>query len=215
MILIAALLQLPNYPPPPTKEELFSEELSSIGTLKVTAKDEALFFLPEGTQIQLVVTKKNIDGSETDITSSPETKYFIPVLNKEVSITNGGVLSILGSPSPYASSRPFLPVFVYNGNDKGVGQFAILPKDIDKDLLADSYEVRFGLDPNTPNDVHSDIDGDGLTDRTELMIKTQPTVPDTDKDGFGDKQEFDAGTDPRDASRHPKAVTGDFDQDDN
>jgi hypothetical protein len=145
----------------------------------------------------------NSDGSMVDVTSLPETQYFIPISKEFVSITPEGVLSILASSSPFTSSRPFLPVFVYNGSDKGVGQFAIVPKDIDGDLLADSYEVRFGLDPNTPNGVDSDVDGDGLSDRTELMIKTQPTIPDTDGDGFSDKAEFDANTDPRDASRHP------------
>jgi hypothetical protein len=202
MDFIAADYQLPMHPPPLTREELFSEELAAAGTLKVTAEGD-VFFLPEGTQVQIKVNKNNPDGSVTDLTSSPETQYLIPEKEEFVSITPDGLLSILGSPSPFASERILLPIFIRNGDDRGIGQFAIIPKDEDGDLLADSYEMRFGLDPTIPNDVHSDVDGDGLSDRTELMMRTQPIVKDTDGDSFTDKVEFEAGTDPRDATRHP------------
>lgn len=195
---------IPEEIPPLTKEELFSEDLANAGTLKVTAADdESLFFLPEGTQIQIKVIRKNPDGSITDLTSALENEYRIPETKDVVSITPDGMLSILGASNVYASMRLPLDVFVRNGDDRGIGQFSIVSKDQDGDDLSDSYEIRYGLDPTIPNSVHDDLDGDGLDDRTELIIRTQPTVKDTDGDGFSDKTEFKAGTDPRDATRHP------------
>lgn len=191
---------------PPTKEDLFSEELAAVSTLKVTAKDENLFFLPVGAQVQLQVTKRNPDGSLTDFTSSPGTTYSLTLAKQFVSVSPKGKLSILEFPGPFVIERPVLYVVVHNGSDVGTGQFALIDKDEDSDGFADSYEVRFGLDPNTPNNANSDIDGDGLSDPTELMLNTLPTVKDTDGDGFSDKAEFDAGTDPRDASRHPEGA---------
>lgn len=44
-----------------------------------------------------------------------------------------------------------------------------------------------------------DTDDDGLNDREEYDLGTNPTDPDTDGDGLSDLEEVEAGTDPRDA----------------
>jgi len=41
-----------------------------------------------------------------------------------------------------------------------------------------------------------DTDGDGLSDKEEIEIGTDPTKADTDGDGVSDKEEIEAGTDP-------------------
>lgn len=64
--------------------------------------------------------------------------------------------------------------------------------DSDRDLLADHYEVMYGLDPADP-----DMDGDGITDGYELMVLgTDAMNPDSDYDGLRDDVERVLGFDP-------------------
>ncbi len=51
-------------------------------------------------------------------------------------------------------------------------------------------------DPDSLSDLSTDTDGDGLTDRQELLIGSDPEVADTDGDGTSDGDEVTAGTDP-------------------
>jgi Mg-chelatase subunit ChlD len=84
--------------------------------------------------------------------------------------------------------------------------FALPAADIDADGVPDTWEDRFGLPSNS-----KDTDGDGLTDRFEivyLLAEGMPNNADTDGDGRPDRahdpdgdggtnlQEQDAGTDP-------------------
>jgi predicted secreted protein len=170
-------------PPPLTQEELYSEEISENTTLEVDGLD--LFFMEVGTTIQLIVTK---DGD--DITaSSTGTQYFLAVEDDIATISSEGLLSVLSTPRPHPSARPLLYVTVTNGDDIGVGQFSIVDVDTDGDLIVDSYETKVGLNPNVTNSLDSDIDGDGLTDLTEVTLNAQPTIADTDGDGIDDGTE--------------------------
>jgi cell wall-associated NlpC family hydrolase len=64
--------------------------------------------------------------------------------------------------------------------------------DSDRDMLADHYEVMYGLDPANP-----DMDGDGITDGYELMVLgTDAMNPDSDYDGLRDDVERVLGFDP-------------------
>lgn len=201
---LALSAQLSEPPPlPPTKADLFSEEVATASVLKVTAEDPALFFLSVGTNVQLQALKHNPDGSAIDLTFHPDTRYAVVAADGIATVSTTGLLSIVGTSNPAISWREVLRVYVKNGADVGIGQFAVFDTDVDNDFLADSYEVRFGLDPNSPNGVNSDIDSDGLSDRAELMLHTLPTAKDTDGDGFNDNVEFQVGTDPRDAGSHP------------
>lgn len=65
-------------------------------------------------------------------------------------------------------------------------------KDSDGDGLSDKKEAELGTDPNNP-----DTDDDGLSDGDEVnKYKTNPLMKDTDGDGLNDKEEIDLGTNP-------------------
>ncbi len=73
----------------------------------------------------------------------------------------------------------------------------------DDDFLPDAWEIHHGLDPadNGLNDrarqgERGDFDGDGLTNREEFLLGTNPANSDTDGDGISDSEEVNAlGTD--------------------
>ncbi|WBL23389.1 DUF3826 domain-containing protein [Zunongwangia sp. HRR-M8] len=48
-------------------------------------------------------------------------------------------------------------------------------KDTDKDGMPDEWEIKFGLDPQNPNDAKEDTDGDGYTNIEEYLNGTNPT----------------------------------------
>jgi uncharacterized repeat protein (TIGR01451 family) len=67
------------------------------------------------------------------------------------------------------------------------------PDDIDGDGLSNREESVLGTDPQKV-----DTDGDGLTDRQEVQdTNTDPLDPDMDDDGLLDGAEIQAGSDPR------------------
>lgn len=67
----------------------------------------------------------------------------------------------------------------------------------DGDPYPDLEEIRNGFDPkSTGKLVEKDTDGDGLSDRLELLFGTNPTVPDTDGDTRLDGAEVYAGFSP-------------------
>jgi hypothetical protein len=61
--------------------------------------------------------------------------------------------------------------------------------DTDGDGLRDGFEVGAGLDPLTPGDETTDLDGDDLTALEEQDAGTDPNSPDSDGDGIGDGAE--------------------------
>ncbi len=64
--------------------------------------------------------------------------------------------------------------------------------DSDGDGLSDKQEEKLGTNPN-----NSDSDGDGLNDKEEIDLDTDPNNPDTDGDGLDDgKEVHDTKTDP-------------------
>lgn len=46
--------------------------------------------------------------------------------------------------------------------------------DADHDGLPNEWEVKYGLNPNDPNDAAKDLDGDGFTNLEEYLAKTDP-----------------------------------------
>ena len=61
----------------------------------------------------------------------------------------------------------------------------------------------FGTTPLPMDSAFADDDRDGLANMAELAWHTRPGRADTDGDGFRDRVEVDAGTDPTNASSHP------------
>lgn len=87
--------------------------------------------------------------------------------------------------------------------------------DSDCDGMPDDWEIQNALNPNDPNDASQDNDKDGLTNLQEYQVvntkwgkSANPNKADTDGDGFTDKQEIDAGTDPLDPKDIPKSNKG-------
>jgi Bacterial TSP3 repeat len=92
--------------------------------------------------------------------------------------------------------------------------------DTDGDGLLDGFEVnKSKTDPkvadsdstatkpneanNTKSDANEDLDGDGLTNKQEQDLGTDPLKVDTDGDGISDKDEVDNGSDPVDPAKKP------------
>jgi hypothetical protein len=70
--------------------------------------------------------------------------------------------------------------------------------DSDGDLLLDSYELLFDLDPWTANNGTADVDGDTLDLSRERNFGTNPFLADSDGDGVSDVNEVNNGTDAMD-----------------
>jgi hypothetical protein len=81
---------------------------------------------------------------------------------------------------------------------------ALSADDADDDYLPDAWETQYGLDPadNGLTDIarqgeRGDFDGDGLSNREEYLLGTDPANSDTDGDGLVDSAEIHSyGTDP-------------------
>ena len=75
--------------------------------------------------------------------------------------------------------------------------------DNDADEMLDTWEIKYDLNPNDPSDAAKDKDRDGLSNLAEYNLGTNPAKADTDGDGYTDKQEVDAGSDPLDKGKYP------------
>jgi hypothetical protein len=76
---------------------------------------------------------------------------------------------------------------------------ALTADDADDDYLPDAWETQYGLDPadNGLTDIarqgeRGDFDGDGLSNREEYLLGTDPANSDTDGDGESDGNEVNA-----------------------
>lgn len=76
-------------------------------------------------------------------------------------------------------------------------------KDMDGDGMDDEWEVEYDFDTSNPADADEDSDNDGLTNKQEFEMGTNPLDADTDMDGSSDGKESKAGTDPLDEMSRP------------
>jgi len=118
--------------------------------------------------------------------------------------SNGALLQTFDDPTPTDVDGFGLSVAIDSGqvvigapNDRtsGIrhGQAHLFEVDSDGDGLSDRDEAAIGTDPFDP-----DTDGDGLEDGEEVALGTDPLIPDTDGDGISDGDEVMLGTDPLD-----------------
>jgi hypothetical protein len=79
------------------------------------------------------------------------------------------------------TSNPYVAFGSSQGSDAGNGlynyvQFSFVPlgQDRDNDGMPDAYEHRYFLDPDNPDDADEDADGDGLSNKDEVLTRTNP-----------------------------------------
>ncbi|MGD9172215.1 MAG: PASTA domain-containing protein, partial [Candidatus Thiodiazotropha sp.] len=77
-----------------------------------------------------------------------------------------------------------------------VSSATMTASDSDNDGMSDSYEIRYGLDPNDSSDADIDSDGDNLTNLEEYLYNTDPFAVDSDNDGVQDDVEIAEGRNP-------------------
>jgi uncharacterized protein (DUF1800 family) len=76
-------------------------------------------------------------------------------------------------------------------------------RDSDKDGMPDWWEDANGFNKFDPSDATQDADGDGVNNRDEYLLGTDPHNRDTDGDGISDNIERLYGSDPLRASSKP------------
>lgn len=125
---------------------------------------------------------------------------------KEFLVTNRNALATESGFVPDTDADGLSDAMEVRLNDTGAA-FVLDPLNPDSD--GDFYNDRLehllrplGLDPQAPNtlpdceDPMVDTDRDGLRDCEERLLATDPTLFDSDADGFPDQVEFRAGTNP-------------------
>jgi len=136
-----------------------------------------------GATAQLTVTATFDDGSSADVTSDPATAYRS---------SNPAVATVGAAGLVTAAAGGAVLVTVLH---EGVNGFVRLTIDVatvdtDGDGIPDAVELANGLDPADARDGFADPDGDGLTNKQELVdFGTDPHTGDTDGDGLSDQSE--------------------------
>ncbi len=199
----------PTLPAALTRGQLESPTLAARGTLRVTAPGNA-FFLPVGpTQTYQLAVRRTSDNADLTL-GSTGTKYFVSDGSQVYSVTSDGLLSTPLLPASLPNQARKLHIFVRNGTDYGIGQFAVTDRDTDGDMIVDSWERLTGLNPFVDQGKDGDIDQDGLRDAHECVIGSNPNVFDSDRDGVRDGDEVEQGSDVLNSLRTSPEVDSSF-----
>lgn len=120
------------------------------------------------------------------------------------SLASGEAIVITGNPPYGGTANQYIQVRAFNTSLPAMEavdtSWAPSSIDSDDDGLTDKLENRHGMDPFDPTDAGMDFDGDGLTNKNEILThRTDPNVADTDGDGIDDGIELDHGLNPTNA----------------
>ncbi len=149
-----------------------------------------------GGKAQIKVTGIYSDGSKADLTHASGIQYRA---------SNGQVVRVNPDGSVDGLKPGRVDIRVWYLEDIEMEDFDLAttvtltvrsPRDLDGDGMPDEWERAHGLNANDPTDAEKDADGDGLTNRQELMLGTDPSRADTDGDGVSDGLEVLEGSDP-------------------
>ena len=104
----------------------------------------------------------------------------------------------------YSEDNDYVVILVVRDTDGKIARTSevIHVFDVDGDNLPDTWETFFFGDTQTESRT-GDYDRDGLRNSDEYRFNTNPTNKDSDLDGFTDKEEIDADTDPNDRLDKP------------
>lgn len=135
-----------------------------------------------GATTQLAVHAALPDGSHDVTPASTGTNYTTS--NAAIaSVSADGVITAISSGTALISAMNEGAVAIIRVRVAVTG-------DSDGDGIPDDVELANGLNPNDPIDGLEDFDGDGLTNKQELVdYGTDPRNPDTDGDGIKDGDE--------------------------
>jgi YVTN family beta-propeller protein len=176
----------------------------------------------EGETLQLTVIATFSDNSTKNATAAAEGTSYTISSSATATINPDGLVTAKASGTVVISAI----------NDGAIGMIQLrvqLTGDSDGDGIPDDLEIANGLNPNNPVDAEEDADGDGLTNKQELLdygtnmrvadtdgdgisdgdevtgklgFATNPLLADTDGDGIRDKLEIQSGSDPTKANSY-------------
>ena len=141
-----------------------------------------------GATVQLTATAVYADNRSADITGAARGTNFFSSNNRVVTVDANGLATAVGSGAALVSAM----------NEGALGMLllsVVTTGDADGDGLPDDYELEYQLDPNNPADAQLDPDQDGLTNKQEFQAGTHPRQADTDGDTLNDGEETVLGTD--------------------
>lgn len=163
-------------------------------------------------------------GTATGVPFTEELRWdwFVSQMSQEVYLEAGQqyFLEILNQHGHWAAGAHASLAWARPGGEREpvpaemLSSYHQIPEDADDDSLPDPWETAMGLDA-TDNGLlnreqqgeRGDFDADGLTNREEYLLGTDPTLADTDGDGISDFDEHRAyGTDPTISDVTPEQV---------
>jgi hypothetical protein len=146
-----------------------------------------------GATTQLTVTATLPDGNTRDVTARSSGASYTTSNRAVATVSADGLVTAVASGGVIVSAL----------NEGALGliriQVTLTDGDTDGDGIPDDVELANGLNPNDPTDASQDADGDGLTNKQELIdLGTNLRAADTDGDGVRDGLEVQTGSDPLD-----------------
>ncbi|TFG02924.1 MAG: trypsin-like serine protease [Promethearchaeota archaeon] len=152
-------------------------------------------------EIKTVIIKIDFDLDGDGLTNMEEINLGTDMYNPDSDFDNlndGDEVNLYGtdplnSDTDGDSLSDAEEIFVYETNP--------INYDTDSDGISDGWEIKYNLNPLSPDDALLDNDLDGLENLMEFNLGTNPLHSDTDGDGISDGDEVNLyGTDPLDDS---------------